>query len=83
MTAAGRPRGDGPLVRSARLEPRVRGLPQATLARGQVADSRSLLALQVLAFFPVIGGKRERTYERVSGASWDGYLARSRSGSSS
>jgi hypothetical protein len=30
----------------------------------------------LLAFFPVVCGKGERTYGRVSGAAWDGYLAR-------
>jgi hypothetical protein len=33
-------------------------------------------ALLLLAFFPVICGKGERTHERVSGESWDGYAAR-------
>ena len=35
-----------------------------------------LSALLLLAFFPVICGKGEGTYERVSGESWDGYAAR-------
>jgi hypothetical protein len=33
-------------------------------------------ALLLLAFFPVICGKGERTYARVSGESWDGYMGR-------
>jgi hypothetical protein len=33
-------------------------------------------ALLLLAFFPVICGKGEHTYMRVSGATWDGYAAR-------
>jgi hypothetical protein len=33
-------------------------------------------ALLALVFFPVICGKGERTYERVSGQSWDGYAER-------
>jgi hypothetical protein len=33
-------------------------------------------ALLLLAFFPVICGKGERTYTRVSGATWDGYAGR-------
>jgi hypothetical protein len=33
-------------------------------------------ALLLLAFFPVICGKGERTYERVSGESWEGYAGR-------
>jgi hypothetical protein len=35
-----------------------------------------LSALLLLAFFPVICGKGERTYARVSGRSWDGYAGR-------
>jgi hypothetical protein len=35
-----------------------------------------LSALLALAFFPVICGKGERTYARVSGQSWDGYAGR-------
>jgi hypothetical protein len=33
-------------------------------------------ALLLLAFFPVVCGKGERTYMRVSGESWDGYAGR-------
>jgi len=33
-------------------------------------------ALLLLAFFPVICGKGEATYARVSGRTWDGYVAR-------
>ena len=33
-------------------------------------------ALLLLAFFPVICGTGERTYMRVSGESWEGYLGR-------
>jgi hypothetical protein len=33
-------------------------------------------ALLLLVFFPVMCGKGERTYMRVSGASWEGYTAR-------
>jgi len=33
-------------------------------------------ALLLLAFFPVICGKGERTYMRVSGQTWDGYAGR-------
>ncbi len=35
-----------------------------------------LSALLLLAFFPVICGKGERTYARVSGQSWEGYAGR-------
>ena len=35
-----------------------------------------LSALLLLAFFPVICAKGERTYMRVSGQSWDGYAGR-------
>lgn len=33
-------------------------------------------ALLLLAYFPVICGKGERTYTRVSGETWEGYLGR-------
>jgi hypothetical protein len=33
-------------------------------------------ALLALAFFPIICGKGERSYGRVSGSSWDGYATR-------
>jgi hypothetical protein len=33
-------------------------------------------ALLLLAFFPVICGRGERTYTRVSGQSWEGYAGR-------
>jgi hypothetical protein len=33
-------------------------------------------ALLLLVFFPVMCGKGERTYMRVSGESWEGYTAR-------
>ena len=35
-----------------------------------------LSALLLLAFFPVICGKGEATYMRVSGQSWEGYAGR-------
>jgi len=35
-----------------------------------------LSALLLLAFFPVICGKGERTYASVSGQSWEGYAGR-------
>jgi len=35
-----------------------------------------LSALLLLVFFPVMCGKGERTYLRVSGAEWEGYTAR-------
>jgi len=35
-----------------------------------------LSALLLLVFFPVMCGKGERTYMRVSGAGWEGYTAR-------
>jgi hypothetical protein len=35
-----------------------------------------LSALLLLAFFPVICGKGERSYARVSGLEWDGYAER-------
>jgi hypothetical protein len=36
----------------------------------------AISALLLLAFFPVICGKGERTYTRVSGQAWDGYAGR-------
>jgi hypothetical protein len=36
----------------------------------------AISALLLLAFFPVICGKGERTYARVSGEAWEGYAAR-------
>ncbi len=33
-------------------------------------------ALMLLVFFPVVCGKGEAAYERVSGESWDGYAGR-------
>ncbi len=51
-----------------------RGRPAAWANYVRVPVGISLLLL--LAFFPVICGNGERTYARVSGASWDGYAAR-------
>ena len=51
-----------------------RGKPAAWANYVRVPVGISLVLL--LAFFPVICGKGERTYERVSGATWDGYAER-------
>ena len=51
-----------------------RGRPGGWANYVRVPAGISLLLL--LAFFPVICAKGERTYARVSGASWDGYAAR-------
>jgi len=51
-----------------------RGRPAGWANYVRVPAGISLVLL--LAFFPVICGKGEGTYERVSGESWDGYAAR-------
>jgi hypothetical protein len=55
-----------------RLARRARPAGWANYVRVPVGVS----ALLLLAFFPVICGKGERTYMRVSSATWDGYAAR-------
>ena len=55
-----------------RLGRRARPAGWANYVRVPVGIS----ALLLLAFFPVICGKGERTYMRVSGETWDGYAAR-------
>ena len=55
-----------------RLARRGRPVGWANYVRVPVGIS----ALLLLAFFPVICGKGERTYTRVSGESWDGYTGR-------
>lgn len=55
-----------------RLARRGRPVGWANYVRVPVGIS----ALLLLAFFPVICGKGERTYMRVSGESWDGYAGR-------
>jgi len=55
-----------------RLARRGRPVGWANYVRVPVGIS----ALLLLAFFPVICGKGERTYTRVSGESWDGYAGR-------
>jgi Kef-type K+ transport system membrane component KefB len=55
-----------------RLARRGRPAGWANYVRVPVAIS----ALLLLAFFPVICGKGERTYMRVSGQTWDGYAGR-------
>ena len=55
-----------------RLGRRARPAGWANYVRVPVGISAVLL----LAFFPVICGKGERTYMRVSGETWDGYFAR-------
>ena len=51
-----------------------RGRPVGWANYVRVPAGLSLLLL--LAFFPVICGKGERTYARVSGQAWDGYAGR-------
>jgi len=51
-----------------------RGRPAGWANYVRVPAGISLVLL--LAYFPVICAKGERTYARVSGASWDGYAAR-------
>jgi hypothetical protein len=51
-----------------------RGRPAGWANYVRVPAGISLILL--LAFFPVICGKGERTYARVSGESWDGYAER-------
>jgi hypothetical protein len=55
-----------------RLARRARPAGWANYVRVPVGVS----ALLLLAFFPVICGKGERTYMRVSGETWDGSAAR-------
>jgi hypothetical protein len=55
-----------------RLARRGRPLRSANYVRLPVGISAVLL----LVFFPVMCGKGEATYMRVSGASWEGYAAR-------
>ena len=55
-----------------RLSRRARPAGWANYVRVPVGIS----ALLLLAFFPVICGKGERTYARVSGQAWEGYAGR-------
>jgi hypothetical protein len=55
-----------------RLGRRARPAAWASYVRVPAA----LSALLLLVFFPVICGKGERTYARVSGQEWEGYAAR-------
>jgi hypothetical protein len=55
-----------------RLARRGRPLGSANYVRVPVGVS----ALLLLVFFPVVCGKGEATYTRVSGETWEGYAAR-------
>ena len=72
-------RGDPPRRAAVARLHAARPARTARAARGwanYVRIPAGISALLALVFFPVVCGKGERTYARVSGLGWEGYAAR-------